>query len=87
LKKGLEQAFEGAVAKGAARKAVIFTESVKTQEYWWSGSRSTATRGRIAVIERHQHRPPAPRAIYDGWKKRHKANWAGCELGLAHRRT
>lgn len=80
LKKGLEQAFEGAVAKGAARKAVVFTESVKTQEYLVEWLSKHGYEGRIAVMN-GTNTDQRSKAIYDAWKKRHKANWAGVSSG------
>lgn len=69
----LKQAFEKATAKGAARKAVIFTESCKTQE----AINKLLTENGYAdqvVLMNGSNTDPSSRRIYNEWKKRHEKN-------------
>jgi SNF2 family DNA or RNA helicase len=47
------------VAKGGARKAVIFTESVRTQKYLRD------------LLDANSNNDPESRAVYEGWRRKH----------------
>jgi len=80
LLSGLETAFASATAKGARRKAVVFTESVKTQEYLveWLGARGFA--GKIAVMN-GTNTDATSKSIYEAWKRKHAARWRDVSSG------
>jgi hypothetical protein len=67
----LEQAFAAAAAKGAARKAVIFTESVRTQESLFALLSAHGFAGRIALMN-GANSDPTSQGIYERWRARHK---------------
>jgi ATP-dependent exoDNAse (exonuclease V) beta subunit/ERCC4-related helicase len=80
LLEGLQRAFTDMGAKGAPRKAVIFTESVKTQEYLVEWLSKQGFAGRIVVMN-GSNNDPRSREIYNGWKSRHAANWSSVSSG------
>lgn len=59
------------VAKQGARKAVIFTESVRTQTYLRDLLDARGFRGEIALLN-GSNNDPESRAIYEAWRKRHE---------------
>ncbi len=70
----LERAFASNEAlNGAARKAVIFTESVRTQSYLKQLLEAHGYRGRIVLLN-GQNTDPASKAIYQAWKQRHRGS-------------
>ncbi len=58
------------VAKGGARKAVIFTESVRTQRYIRDLLDANGFRGQIAIMN-GANNDAESRAIYEDWRRRH----------------
>lgn len=80
LLEGLQRAFADMGAKGAPRKAVIFTESVKTQEYLVEWLSKQGFAGRIVVMN-GTNADPRSREIYGAWKARHAANWSSVSSG------
>jgi superfamily II DNA or RNA helicase len=69
----LPKALEEIVAKGGERKAVIFTESVRTQCYLAELLAANGYDGRIALMN-GQNNDPVSRAIYEDWLLRHKGS-------------
>ncbi len=67
----LKTAFERATGLGAARKAVIFTESRRTQQYLFD---LLSTRGYSdqLVLMNGSNSDPHSKGIYDAWKARHQ---------------
>ncbi len=66
----LPEVFDNIVAKGGARKAVIFTESVRTQKY----INELLTRHGYAgqtVLLNGSNNDPLSKQIYEDWKARH----------------
>lgn len=57
-------------AKGGQRKAVIFTESVRTQRYLNQMLAENGYAGRIALMN-GSNNDPESRAIYEAWKVKH----------------
>ncbi len=66
----LETAFARAQDLGAARKAVIFTESRRTQAYLLKLLSEAGYAGQIVTLN-GVNTEPEPRAIFQRWKKRH----------------
>jgi ERCC4-related helicase len=62
----LPKALDEIVAKGGERKAVIFTESVRTQRYL-AGLLAANGYERDIVLLNGQNNDPDSRAIYDDW--------------------
>lgn len=58
------------VAKGGARKAVIFTESVRTQRYIRDLLDANGFAGQIAIMN-GSNNDAESRAIYEEWRRRH----------------
>ena len=58
------------VSKNGARKAVIFTESVRTQKYLAEMLSANGFAGQI-VLMNGSNNDPSSIAIYEDWKKRH----------------
>lgn len=56
--------------KGGARKAVIFTESVRTQKYLRDLLDANGFRGQIALLN-GSNNDPESRAIYEDWRRKH----------------
>jgi ERCC4-related helicase len=59
------------VAKEGARKAVIFTESVRTQSYLRDLLEARGFRGEIALLNGSNNDPDS-RATYEAWRKKHE---------------
>jgi adenine-specific DNA-methyltransferase len=70
LVSALEVAFPLAQELGAARKAVIFTESRRTQAYLAKLLSEAGYAGQIVTLN-GVNTEPEPRAIFQRWKKRH----------------
>ena len=68
LLKALEIGFEQMAATGAARKALIFTESRRTQAYLKDFLESHGYRGQVALFN-GTNRGPEATAIYERWKE------------------
>lgn len=67
----LAMALEKAVGLGAARKAVIFTESRRTQSYLFELLSRNGYDGQLALIN-GSNTDPNSQAIYQAWLERHK---------------
>ena len=67
----LAMALDKAVDLGAARKAVIFTESRRTQAYLFDLLSRNGYDGTLAIIN-GSNNDPNSQAIYEGWLKRHE---------------
>lgn len=67
----LEKGFEQTQALGGQRKAVIFTESRRTQVYLYELLSRNGYAGQIVFLNGVNNDPDSKR-IYDGWKERHK---------------
>lgn len=67
----LQKGFELAVAKGGVRKAIIFTESTRTQEYLRTILENTEFAGRI-VLFNGSNTDQKSRDIYREWVNRHQ---------------
>jgi adenine-specific DNA-methyltransferase len=76
----LPEVFRQAGAKGAARKAVIFTESVKTQQYLFQVLTEAGYEGEI-VLMNGTNTDDTSRRIHAEWKKRHEHRWADVTSG------
>lgn len=66
----LPKAMDQIVSKGGRRKAVIFTESVRTQTYLAALLAANGFDGRIALMN-GSNSDPGSKAIHAGWKDRH----------------
>jgi ERCC4-related helicase len=73
LLRALARALELAVSKGAANKAVVFTESRRTQDYLARLLENNGYAGRILTLN-GTNADPASRALYDAWVARHTAD-------------
>lgn len=71
LVKALPKVLDEIVSKGGQRKAVIFTESVRTQKYLAELLASNGYANDVALLN-GQNNDPASKAIYEGWLARHK---------------
>ncbi|WVM88027.1 SNF2-related protein [Halopseudomonas pachastrellae] len=67
----LEHGFERMASRGAERKAVIFTESCRTQEYLASHLERHGYAGKIALFS-GSNNSPGTNAIYQRWLDEHK---------------
>lgn len=67
----LETALEKAAALGAARKAVIFTESRRTQRYLFDLLSQAGYAGQIVLIN-GTNTDPGSKAIYEAWLERRR---------------
>jgi hypothetical protein len=67
----LPRALDEIAAKGGGRKAVIFTESVRTQRYLSDLLSANGYAGQIALLN-GQNADAESRAIYEDWMVRHK---------------
>ncbi|WP_437510575.1 SNF2-related protein [Sorangium sp. So ce1099] len=76
----LPRAFELALEKGAARKAVVFTESVKTQEYLFRVLSESGYAGQI-VLMNGSNNDETSRRIYAEWKARNEQRWEDVSSG------
>ncbi|MEO8380829.1 MAG: SNF2-related protein [Acidobacteriota bacterium] len=70
LLKALDAAFKKAADLGAPRKAVIFTESRRTQAWLHDFLGKQGYAGEI-VLMNGTNTDPGSRAIYEGWQERH----------------
>lgn len=75
LVKALPQALDEIAAKGGQRKAVIFTESVRTQKYL-SELLSANSYADDIVLLNGQNNDAASKATYEDWKARHEGTEA-----------
>ncbi|MGH8191671.1 MAG: SNF2-related protein [Terriglobia bacterium] len=66
----LKVAFEKAESLGAQRKAVIFTESRRTQDYLFALLTANGYAGQVVNINGSNHDPHS-RSIYHQWRERH----------------
>lgn len=73
LLRGLESALSLAVSKGAAAKAVVFTESRRTQDYLFRLLTENGYAGRVVTLN-GSNSDPASRALYDAWVVRHTSD-------------
>lgn len=73
LVKALPKVLNEIVAKGGQRKAVIFTESVRTQKYLAELLAANGYENDIALLN-GQNNDPASKAIYQDWLARHKGS-------------
>lgn len=73
LLKALETGFEQMAAVGAARKAVIFTESRRTQEYLKQFLESNGYAGQV-VLFNGSNNGPEETAIYERWLERNQGS-------------
>ena len=73
LVKALPKALDEIVAKGGQRKAVIFTESVRTQGYLAELLAANGYENDIALLN-GQNNDPNSKAIYQDWLARHKGS-------------
>jgi ERCC4-related helicase len=76
----LPRAFELAQEKGAARKAVIFTESRKTQEYLFRLLSESGHAGEIVLMNGSNNDETSKR-VYAEWKKRNEHRWDDVSSG------
>ncbi|OGQ99970.1 MAG: DEAD/DEAH box helicase [Deltaproteobacteria bacterium RIFOXYA12_FULL_61_11] len=76
----LPLAFELAQEKGAARKAVIFTESCKTQEYLFRLLTENGYHGQI-VLMNGSNNDETSKSTYAEWKKRNEYRWEDVSSG------
>ena len=72
LLKALEIGFEQMAATGAARKALIFTESRRTQAYLKDFLESHGYRGQV-VLFNGTNRGPETATIYERWKEENRS--------------
>jgi superfamily II DNA or RNA helicase len=70
---GLPSVLDEIVDHGGQRKAVIFTESVRTQTYLAQLLSQNGFAGQIALMN-GSNNDPESRAIYEEWKVRHKGS-------------
>lgn len=73
-------AFDESGKRGAQRKAVIFTESRKTQDYLFQLLSENGFAEQI-VLMNGTNTDDVSKAIYARWKERHKARWADVTSG------
>ena len=73
LLRGLESALSLAVSKGAAAKAVVFTESRRTQDYLFRLLTENGYADRVVTLN-GTNSDPASRALYDAWVARHTSD-------------
>lgn len=76
LVKALPRALDEIAAKGGRRKAVIFTESVRTQTTYLAALLSANGYADDIVLLNGQNNDPASKAIYADWLVRHKGTEA-----------
>ena len=76
----LPTVFKLAQEKGAARKAVVFTESVKTQEYLFRLLTEGGYEGEIVLINGSNNDETSKRT-YAAWKERNAHRWADVSSG------
>lgn len=71
LQSRLPSALDEIVQKGGQRKAVIFTESVRTQHYLANLLEQNGFKDQIVLLN-GSNKDPESRAIYAAWKEKHK---------------
>lgn len=71
LIKIFDRAFEDVHLRGGARKAVIFTESVRTQQYLKTLLSENGYEGKL-VLMNGSNADPDSQAVYRAWLERHK---------------
>lgn len=71
LVKALPRALDQIEQKGGNRKAVIFTESVRTQRYLAELLAANGYSGDVVLLN-GQNNDPDSRAIYEDWRARHR---------------
>jgi adenine-specific DNA-methyltransferase len=76
----LPKAFELAQEKGAARKAVVFTESVRTQEYLFELLSASGYAGQIVLMNGSNNDATSKR-IYSEWKAQERHRWEDVSSG------
>lgn len=76
----LPNVFQQAQERGAARKAVLFTESVKTQEYLFKLLTENGYAGEI-VLMNGSNNDATSKQIYAEWKKRNAHRWEDATSG------
>jgi len=76
----LPTAFRLAQEKGAAKKAVLFTESVKTQEYLFKLLSDSGYEGKIVLMNGSNNDETSKR-IYAAWKARNAHRWEDVSSG------
>ncbi len=76
----LPTAFKLATEKGAARKAVIFTESCKTQEYLFRLLTESGYEGEI-VLMNGSNNDEVSKRTYAAWKKKNEHRWDDATSG------
>lgn len=69
----LQKGFEETTKRGGHRKAVIFTESRRTQEYLLNLLSDNGYEGEIVFLN-GSNNDPISRRIYSEWKERHKSD-------------
>ena len=70
LLRALRISFEQIEALGAAKKAVVFTESRRTQEYLFKLLSAKGYAGQVGLLN-GTNADPESRAIYESWRERH----------------
>ena len=71
LVRRLPEALDHIEQKGGRRKAVIFTESVRTQMYLAKLFNENGYKGQVVLLNGSNNEPES-RVIYEAWKERHK---------------
>ncbi len=71
LLSALSAAFDKAEALGAARKAVVFTESRRTQDYLFRLLEDSGYAGRVVLIN-GSNNDPHSRELLQAWRERHE---------------
>lgn len=72
---GLRQAFEKAEKLGARPKAVVFTESRRTQQFLFDLLTANGYAGRVVMLN-GANTDPVSKAVYQQWLKRHAGHSA-----------
>ena len=67
----LEKGFQKIEELGGQKKAVIFTESRRTQKYVWDILEKNGYEGQIVLLDGNNN-DDVSKAVYKDWKKRHK---------------
>ncbi|MCB9736915.1 MAG: DEAD/DEAH box helicase family protein [Deltaproteobacteria bacterium] len=80
LVESLPLVFTEAATKGAQKKAVIFTESVKTQNYLFELLEENGYSGEVVLLN-GTNADATSRAIYNAWKAKNKSRWKDVSSG------
>jgi SNF2 family DNA or RNA helicase len=67
----LEKGFESSVSKGANKKAIIFTESTRTQKYLFELLQNTQYAGKV-VLFNGSNTDPLSKQIYTAWNEKYE---------------